>query len=71
MGLKSSGGLLKIGLIGVAIAAICCFTPILVVTLGLVGMGAVTGYLDYVLLPALVVFVGITIYALARKQRGA
>lgn len=70
MGLKTSDGLLKTGVIGSAIAAICCFTPVLTVMLGIVGLGAVTGYLDYVLLPALVVFVGITIYALARKKRG-
>ena len=68
---KSLNGLLKTGIIGSAIAAICCFTPVLAVTFGVIGLGAITGYLDYVLLPALVVFVGITIYALARKQRGA
>jgi mercuric ion transport protein len=32
-------------------------------------LSAVVGYLDYVLLPALAVFVGITIYALWRKNR--
>ncbi len=68
---KSSNGLLKTGIIGSAVIALCCFTPILVVTLGIVGLGAVTGYLDYVLLPALAAFVGITIYALTRKPRGA
>jgi hypothetical protein len=39
----------------------------LVVLLGAVGLGAVTGYLDYVLLPALAFFVGLTIYAVVRK----
>lgn len=67
---KSSNGLLKTGVIGLAVIALCCFTPILVVTLGIVGLGAVTGYLDYVLFPGLIVFVGITIHALTRKQRG-
>lgn len=70
MALKSSDRLLKTGVIGSAIAAICCVTPVLTVILGIVGLGAVTGYLDYVLLPALAVFVGITIYAVARKPRG-
>lgn len=70
MAAKSSDGLLKKGLIGSAIAAICCFTPVLVIVFGVVGLGAITGYLDYVLLPALAVFVGITIYALARKRWG-
>ena len=38
-------------------AAIFCFTPLLVVMLGAVGLSAVTGWLDYVLVPALVVSV--------------
>lgn len=62
--------LLKLGIGGTLIAALCCFTPILLILLGAVGLGALTGYLDYVLLPALVIFVGITIYAL-QKRRGS
>jgi len=65
---KFSSGLLKTGVIGSAIAAICCFTPVLAVTLGILGLGAITGYLDYVLLPVLAIFGGITIYALVRKR---
>jgi K+ transporter len=61
--------LLKLGIGGSIFAALCCVTPILVVLLGVVGLGALTGYLDYVLLPALVVFVGITIYALQKRQQ--
>jgi len=52
-----------------SIAALCCVTPILLILLGAVGLGALTGYLDYVLVPALVVFVGITIYALQKRRR--
>lgn len=55
--------LLKTGIIGSLIAAICCLTPVLVVLLGAVGFAAFIGYLDYVLMPALVVFLGITAYA--------
>ena len=61
--------LLKTGVIGTVILALCCFTPILVVLLGVVGLSAVLGYLDYVLLPALGVFVAILLYALWRRQR--
>lgn len=57
------------GLIGAGLVALCCFTPILVVLLGVVGLGAITGYLDYVLLPALVVFLGLAVYAGARQRR--
>lgn len=60
--------LLRIGVIGTVVAALCCFTPILVILLGVVGMSALTGYLDYVLLPALAVLIGLTIYALRRKR---
>lgn len=63
--------LLKLGIGGSVIAALCCFTPILVVLLGVVGLGALTGYLDYVLLPALVIFVGIAIYAVQKRQAQA
>ena len=61
--------LLITGLIGTVIAALCCFTPILVVRLGVVGLSALTGLLDYVLIPALVFFVLLTIYALVRRTR--
>ncbi len=45
------------------------FTPILVILLGTVGLAALTGYLDYVLLPALALFIGLTVYALWRKKQ--
>lgn len=61
--------LLKTGVIGTVILALCCFTPILVVLLGVVGLSAVLGYLDYVLLPALGIFIILTLYALWRRQR--
>ena len=61
--------LLKYGLIGTALVALCCFTPVLVVLFGAVGLSALLGWLDIVLLPALAVFIGITIYALWRRQR--
>jgi len=63
--------LLKTGIIGSAIAALCCFTPVLLVLLGVVGLSAWAGWLDYVLFPALAVFVGITIYAFARRRAQA
>lgn len=63
--------LLRTGIMGSVIAALCCFTPILVVLLGTVGLSAIVGWLDYILLPALGVFVVITFYALWRRQRTA
>ena len=60
--------ILGVGLVGTVIAALCCFTPILVVLAGIVGLSAIVGYLDYVLLPALVFFIGLTAYALWRRN---
>lgn len=63
--------LLKTGIAGSVIAAVCCATPILVILLGALGLSAWAGWLDYVLLPALVVFVAITIHALRRRRADA
>lgn len=67
----SDNKLFATGLVGMVIAALCCFTTVLVVLLGAVGLSAIVGYLDYVLLPALAIFLGITIYAVWRKTRSA
>ncbi len=61
--------LLSTGIVGTVIAALCCFTPILVVLLGAVGLSAALGWLDFVLLPSLAFFVGLTVYAVYRRQR--
>lgn len=66
----SKNRLLKTGIIGTIIAALCCFTPILVILLGALGLSAVVGYLDLVLLPALGIFILITLYALWKKRSG-
>jgi mercuric ion transport protein len=60
--------LLRYGLIGTVVAAICCFTPILVILLGVIGFSAAIGWLDYVLFPALGMFIGITIYAIWKRR---
>ena len=66
---KSDRRLLTAGIIGTVIAALCCFTPVLVVLFGFVGLSAVLGWIDYVLFPALAFFIGLTIYAVLRRQR--
>ena len=63
--------LLKIGIVGSVVAAICCFTPALVVLLGAIGLSSALGWLDAVLLPALAVFLLITLYALWNRGRTA
>ena len=66
---NSDRRLLTTGIIGTVIAALCCFTTVLVVLFGFVGLSAVLGWLDYVLLPALAFFIGLTIYAVWRRHR--
>jgi mercuric ion transport protein len=61
--------LLSTGIVGTVIAALCCFTPILVVLLGALGLSAALGWLDFVLLPSLAFFIGLTVYAVYRRQR--
>ena len=61
----------RIGIIGTVIAALCCFTPVLVILLGAVGLSWLVGYLDYVLLPALFFFIVLTVYAVWRQQKAA
>lgn len=57
------------GIVGTVIAALCCFTPVLAVLFGLVGLSAALGRLDFVLLPALAFFIGLTIYAVRQRLR--
>ena len=54
MRLLRSPGILWGGLLG---TLICCFTPLLAALFGLVGLGALTGYLDYALMPLLGFFI--------------
>lgn len=54
---------------GTIIVALCCFTPILVILLGAIGLSDLVGYLDYVLLPALGIMVGLTVLSYWRYRR--
>lgn len=67
----SDRNLLKVGIVGTVVTALCCFTPVLVILFGVVGLSAFVGWLDVVLLPALAVFIGITVYALWKRHRAA
>ena len=62
----SDRSLLKIGIVGTVVAALCCFTPRLVAALGL---SALVGMLNDLLLPALAFFVLITVYALWKRRQ--
>ena len=63
--------LLSLGIAGTLIAALCCFTPVLVVILGAIGLSAWVAGLDNLLFAALVGFAALTIYAAALVIVGA
>ncbi len=56
--------LLYTGCGGTIIAALCCFTPILVIALGAVGLSAWLGGVDYVLFPVMFASMGLVAFAL-------
>jgi len=58
-----------VGLTGVCVTAVCCFTPALVLLLGAFGLSAWLAWLDFVLLPALVVFLGMAAYGWTRRGK--
>ena len=70
---KTSAQISKKGMLaaltGTVLVALCCFTPVLVVLLGAVGLSAFTPYLDVVLLPALVVMIVLTIVSYLRWRK--
>lgn len=61
--------MLIIGLAGGLVAALCCFTPLLVILLGVLGLSALTGYLDLVLWPALGLFLLLALAGAVRVCR--
>ncbi|MFQ5994531.1 MAG: mercury resistance system transport protein MerF [Acidiferrobacterales bacterium] len=65
----SKRALLRTGIVGTVVAVVCCFTPALVLLLGGLGLSAWLAWLDYVLLPALVLFAALTAYALIKRSR--
>lgn len=67
--MKNPKTLLRASVFGTVVVALCCFTPVLVVVFGAVGLAALIGYLDYVLFPALAFFLGLTCYAVWRKKK--
>ncbi len=56
--------LLKKGMVSSVIAAICCFTPVVVIAFGFAGLSALVGWLDYGLFPMLFASMGVVAYAL-------
>ena len=62
-------GWLALGVVGAALACLACLTPVVVVLLGAIGLGAWTGRLDLVLLPLLAGFVVLAVYRYRLRRR--
>lgn len=60
--------LLQTGIVGTIVTLVCCLTPILVISLGIVGISGAVGWLDLVLLPAFAFFAMMTGYALWKRK---
>jgi len=61
--------LLKTGIIGSLIAALCCFTPVLLALFSTLGLTAWIAHIDTVLIPALVFFLALSIYAFIQQDK--
>ena len=58
-----------LGIVGAIVSCLACLTPVAVIALGAIGLGAWTGHLDAVLLPVLAGFVGLIAYRYWIRRR--
>ncbi len=61
---QQSEKMLKSGLVASVVAAICCFTPLLVIAFTGIGLAGLIGGLDYFLFPMLFASLGVVALAL-------
>lgn len=59
----SNRNLLRTGIAGSVVTAICCVTPVLVIAFGILGVSAWLGWIDWLLFPMLGAFLLLTFYA--------
>ncbi len=69
MNLKTAIRTYRAGVIGAVVAAVCCFTPVLVVLVTAVGWSAIVGYLDYLLFPTLGLFLILAVVGWLQRRR--
>ena len=59
-----------LGLIGASLTCLACLTPALVLLLGAVGLGALTGHLDLIVFPLLFGFAAFAVCRYQQVRRG-
>jgi mercuric ion transport protein len=65
--------LLRVGITGTVLAALCCFTPTLVIALTALGIkigSSLIPRLDPILIPILMFFAAFTFWTFSRRNRG-
>jgi mercuric ion transport protein len=62
------GTLIATGAFGAALAALCCMTPLLGIVLGAIGLTGWLAKADYVLIPAVVLFLALLVFGLSRRH---
>ena len=62
---------MKTGLVGSIIAAVCCFTPVLAIAFGAVGLSAWLAWADFVLFPLLALFLALAVYGWLQRRKPA
>jgi mercuric ion transport protein len=60
--------LMTTGIVGAAVAAVCCATPLLAILFGALGLTAWLAKADYVLIPALILCLGLIGFSLYRRR---
>ena len=60
--------LMTTGIVGAAVAAVCCATPLLAILSGALGLTAWLAKADYVLIPALILCLGLIGFSLYRRR---
>ena len=60
---------LVLGVIGTALTCLACLTPALVLLLGAIGLGTLTGRLDLIVFPLLIGFAGLAVYRYRQVRR--
>jgi mercuric ion transport protein len=60
---------LLFGVIGTALTCLACLTPALVLLLGTIGLGTLTGRLDLIVFPLLIGFAGLALYRYRQVRR--
>ena len=60
--------LITTGIVGAAVAAVCCATPLLAILFGALGLTAWLAKADYVLIPALILCLGLIGFSLYRRR---